>query len=140
MNKYSILKSLCFFSIVVLVLFYGQKQYNTNSSYNSVYENSSKTHALCIVLTSEKTITTRGVAVWETWGKYCNKTIFSCNCKNVKKYNELIAAKEEIPDSLKNISLVANYPILYINVEEDYNKMVFIVYPIIPFNLHLTCF
>ena len=81
-------------------------------------------NAICIVLTSEKTITTRGVAVWETWGKNCRKTVFTCSCKNIKKYNELIAESLEIPEDLKQFSKVANYPILYLNIDEDYNKMV----------------
>jgi hypothetical protein len=78
---------------------------------------------MCIVLTSEKKITTRGVAVWDTWGKDC-KTLFACNCKNVKKYNQLFTQNEIIPDNLKKYSIVANYPILYLDVDEDYNKMV----------------
>ena len=82
------------------------------------------TNAICIVLTSEKTITTRGVAVWETWGINCSKTVFTCSCKNIKKYNELIAESLEIPEDLKQFSKVANYPILYLNIDEDYNKMV----------------
>ena len=81
-------------------------------------------NSICIVLTAEQSITTRGVGVWDTWGPDCDTTIFACNCQNIKKYNELIAKKETIPNDLQQFSKVAHLPILYLNIEENYNKMI----------------
>lgn len=113
-------------SVVFLTIFWKLRlkhSKSVQSSYNNESEKRKAKHAICIVLTSEKTITTRGVAVWDTWGKDC-KTTFACNCKNVKKYNQLATQNEIIPDNLKKYSIVANYSILYLDVDEDYNKMV----------------
>jgi hypothetical protein len=59
-------------------------------------------------------------------GKDCDKTVFACSCPSVKRYKELIAKKQDIPDDLKKFSKAANLPILYLNIEENYNKMVII--------------
>ncbi len=125
-SKKRILKVLLFLSVVFLTIYWKLRLKHSKSVQRSINNESEKRkakHAICIVLTSEKTITTRGVAVWDTWGKDC-KTIFACNCKNVKKYNQLFTQNEIIPDNLKKYSIVANYPILYLDVDEDYNKMV----------------
>ena len=63
------------------------------------------------------------IQVYDTWGSDCNKTIFACNCQKVKKYNELKTANAVIPNELKIYSKVADYPILYLNVDENYNNM-----------------
>ena len=42
----------------------------------------------------------------------------------MKKYKELEYNREPIPNDLKKFSTVADFPIIYLNVEENYNKMV----------------
>ena len=118
--------------ILVIVIIYcsrnlGNPKFNRSTFSNDSNDRKSK-HVICIVLTSEKTITTRGVAVWNTWGKDCNKIIFACSCMNIKKYNQLATDNGTIPDDFKQFSIVANYPILHLNVDEDYNKMVILIY------------
>jgi hypothetical protein len=80
-------------------------------------------NAICIVLVSEQSILTRGVAVWSTWGSHCEKTVFTCSCPNIKKYNELNEKKEKIPEDLEIFKKVADFPIMYLDIEESYNKM-----------------
>jgi glycoprotein-N-acetylgalactosamine 3-beta-galactosyltransferase len=61
---------------------------------------------VCIVLTTEKNFHTRGLAVWNTYGKKCDKILFSCNCLNFarnKNYTDI--------------------PFLQLNLTEDYAKM-----------------
>ncbi len=82
---------------------------------------------LCMVLTTETNIQTRGLAVYKTWGQDIEKTggkiIFSCNCPNIVKYRKPIEEFKEIPNDLKIYKHVAHLPLVHINVTEDKRLM-----------------
>jgi hypothetical protein len=65
-----------------------------------------KKKLVCIILTTENNFHTRGLTVWNTYGKKCDQVLFSCNCSNFsrnKNYNDI--------------------PFLQLNVTENYHKM-----------------
>jgi hypothetical protein len=79
---------------------------------------------LCVVLTSEQNIITRGIPVWETYGHELEDNIvFACNCPRVIAVKNLIEKNEEIPEELAIYKKVVHLPILNINVTEDVKKM-----------------
>ena len=78
---------------------------------------------LCIVLTSEKNILTRGVAVYETWGQELNNLIFACNCPHVIAVKNLIKQNKKIPKALEKYLKVANFPILNVLKNENIEQM-----------------
>ena len=79
---------------------------------------------LCMVLTSEINILTRGIAVWETYGHELEQNIvFACNCSNIIAVKNLIIRNETIPDELSIYKKAAHLPILNINLTEDQTKM-----------------
>ena len=43
----------------------------------------------CMILTVEKSIATKALAVMNTWSQYCHQRVFSCNCPNKKRLQEL---------------------------------------------------
>ena len=51
---------------IIFYLLYFSFESSTSNQNNVNYLNK---NPICIVLTSEKSILTRGVAVWETWGQ-----------------------------------------------------------------------
>jgi hypothetical protein len=78
---------------------------------------SRKNSIVCMIMTSDKTLDTRGMAVWKSWAKYCNITYFGCNCtkKNVVYKDYLTGTK--------NVTNSNELPILYLEIEEVYMKM-----------------
>ena len=78
---------------------------------------------LAIVLTAEKHLLTRGIAVWETWGQGFDNIIFTCNCPNVIVVKNLIQENVEIPSHLKKFAKVSHLPILHINTTESSDLM-----------------
>ena len=72
-----------------------------------------------MVLTSEKSLSTRGLAVWNTWGRQFKNIVFTCNCPNVLAFrsrNQTTA----LPMDFKKLN---DIPILYLNVTEDKERM-----------------
>ncbi len=79
---------------------------------------------LCMVLTSEKNILTRGITIWETWGHELEHNIvFACNCSNIIAVKNLLNRNETIPEELSIYKKAAHLPILNINLIEDQTKM-----------------
>ena len=76
-----------------------------------------------MVLTNEKYILTRGLAVWNTWGQSFSDIVFACNCPRVIAVKNLIERKEEIPKELDQYKKVANLPILNIEMTENVGNM-----------------
>lgn len=72
---------------------------------------------VCMIITSDKTLQSRAIAVWKSWAKYCNITFFGCNCKKKNiTYTEFLTRT-------KNVVHSSELPILYLNIEEVYMKM-----------------
>lgn len=72
---------------------------------------------ICMIMTSDKTINTRGFATWATWAQYCKIAFFSCNCSRRKKlYSDFFTFN-------KKVSNPSEVPILYLDIEESYMKM-----------------
>ena len=123
--KKNIFSRLCF--LLVLVLVYeihmnGTMSWKKDANISNS-ENTTNNNILCMVLTSEKTILTRGIAVWETYGKQFNNIIFACNCPRIMKVKALIENNDVISDDLKMFINAAKLPLLHLNVVENNNKM-----------------
>ena len=78
---------------------------------------------LCIVLTSEMNILTRGKVVWETWGQQFNNIIFACNCPKLLAVKNLLQQNLDIPPGLVQYKEIANLPVLHINKVESKMRM-----------------
>lgn len=79
---------------------------------------------VCMILASEKSIATRGLAVWQTWSKHCAQTLFACRCDKLKQYKQMKAQKREnIPPEYLPYESVADMPILDLNINDNYNNM-----------------
>ena len=66
---------------------------NLNYHFNSSKQNNSKENVLCMVLTTENNILTRGVSIWDTWGPGCDQLVFTCNCPHIINLKKLIGWK-----------------------------------------------
>lgn len=74
-----------------------------------------KNNLVCMILTSETTIKSRGLATWNTWAKYCNISFFSCNCK---KYKQTLSKHKDLW-----LTDVNRLSIMQLTCEENYWKM-----------------
>jgi glycoprotein-N-acetylgalactosamine 3-beta-galactosyltransferase len=61
---------------------------------------------VCIILTTEESFPIRGLTVWNTFAKKCDKTLFACNCSNFMINNNY-----------------SHIPFLQLDVTENYNRM-----------------
>ena len=77
---------------------------------------------LCMIITHEKSIHNRSYAIWKTWSRYCDKTLFACNCSNVLKIQKF-NLNMEIPKELIRFKDIKEMPLLFLNVTEAYDKM-----------------
>jgi glycoprotein-N-acetylgalactosamine 3-beta-galactosyltransferase len=72
--------------IICFKIHFSRKQLNNNLIVKSILskknQSISRINLLCFVLTSKKTIFQRGPAVWNTWSKRCDKTMFVLNSNN----------------------------------------------------------
>jgi hypothetical protein len=113
--------------IFFLILNYKLNFKKSNSLQDFVLNYNKIERLLCMVLTTETNIQTRGLAVYKTWGKDIEnnggKIIFSCNCPNIMKYKKLIEENKEIPKELQIYKHVAHLPLVHINVTEDKRQM-----------------
>ncbi len=69
--------------IICFKIHFSRKQLNNNLIVKSILskknQSISRINLLCFVLTSKKTIFQRGPAVWNTWSKRCDKSMFVLN-------------------------------------------------------------
>jgi hypothetical protein len=93
-------------SVAATCLYFSSYQLNNlNLKIISILEKK-EDKLVCMILTIENNFETRGLAIWNTWAKNCDKILFACNCSNFQKN--------------KNYTDV---PILQLNITEDYNLM-----------------
>jgi hypothetical protein len=123
-NKY--LKKIALVLVIFVILYFIWYSIDTKQkvNYEKISNSSDKSidKVLYIVLTSEKTLFDRGLAVWDTWGKHLD-IVFACNCKNLVKLQKLKDKSIDIPNDFKKYEKIINLPILYLNVTEDPDKM-----------------
>ena len=115
-------------SLIIFIFFIFNSKYQLNFKNDSDHslKNSKIEKLLCVVLTTESNIKTRGVAVWNTWGQQLYKRgnlVFACNCPNIIKLKALLNEKKEIPNDLIIFKSVSHLPVIHVNVTEDKAKM-----------------
>ena len=99
------------FISLLLVLFLYNYEHIKNLKKNNNNEIIKKEKVLCLILTSEKSLIRRGIPVWNTWAKNCDKALFACNCKNLTKH---LSSKDNNALEL---------PIWQLDIIEDYKNM-----------------
>lgn len=125
-NHRFFLKIVCVLAILLLIINFININRNGPKFEDDLLNNpnlSDDNEIVCLILTSEKTMGSKGLAVWHTWGRQCSKIYFSCNCKNIIKYQEMYKNKEKMPESFIIYDGLHDIPILLLNIEENYNKM-----------------
>ena len=83
----------------------------------------SSDEVLTMVLTSEKTLVTRGLAVWNTWGQSFKNIIFACTCPNIIAIKNLIEQQKKLPPELRDYEKAVDIPVLHMDLEESSSKM-----------------
>lgn len=67
---------------------------------------------LCVIFTSRSSFYQRAEAVWDTWAKYCNKSVFATN------YQSLL-----INQTSEETNLLKKLPFLNVPINESYEEM-----------------
>ena len=99
----------------------GSKQ---TSLYSISKTNSQNDNILFVVLTNETNILTRGLAIWNTWGRSCKKNIyFACNCSNIHRLKKHLKKNKTVPIELAIYTSVLKLPILNLNIMENEEEM-----------------
>ena len=120
-----------FFFIFVFLFFINHKEKGDGENLSQEYipKNYRKTRShidtrvLCMILTSENALLTRGRATFETWGMDCTKTLLVCNCTNFVQMQEIIRNGSDVPKKLLKFSEVSHLEVLNLDVYESYNRM-----------------
>lgn len=106
-----------------LIIFVKVNQVSEIKIKSTLYKNKNNS-VLCMVLTTEENILTRGKAVYETYGSQCDELVFACNCLKILAVRSLMIKEEmNIPVDLEVYKQVVHYPILHVDVIESREKM-----------------
>jgi hypothetical protein len=115
-----------FFYFLVIVLILRVLEYRKiikeNKNRHNIL-NEENNSIMCMVLTTETNILTRGIAVWETYGQEFRDIVFACNCPNIMEVKNLLKNNKKIPSKFESFINAAKLPILNLNVTEKVEKM-----------------
>ena len=81
-----------------------------------------KNGVLCLILTTDKTIISRGIPVWNTWAKKCEKTLFALNAVN---FTSIISQNNsrKLFNNDNEYETALNLPLMNLNIIETYDDM-----------------